>query len=47
MLHAKAFHNRPYDGHTLTTVLAGTQTFTAIEPLVGYLKSNGTSDATS
>ena len=31
MLHAKAFHGRPYDGHTLGTVIAETQALTGVE----------------
>ena len=31
VLHAKAFHRRPYDGHTLGCVLTGTQALTGIE----------------
>ena len=31
MLHAKAFHGRPYDGHTLGTVIVETQALTSVE----------------
>ena len=31
VLHAKAFHGRPYDGHTLGTVIAETQALTGVE----------------
>ena len=31
MLHAKAFHGNPYDGHTLGTVIAETQALTGRE----------------
>ncbi len=31
VLHAKAFHGRPYDGHTLGTVITETQALTGVE----------------
>jgi len=32
VLHAQALHGRPYDGHTLRSVIAGVTRFTGIEP---------------
>jgi len=37
VLHAKAFHGRPYDGHTLGTVIAETQALTGVEIKRAYV----------
>ncbi len=37
MLHAKAFHGRPYDGHTLGTVITETQALTGVEIKRAYV----------
>ena len=37
MLHAKAFHGLPYDGHTLGTVIAETQVLTGVEIKRAYV----------
>ncbi len=37
VLHAKAFHGRPYDGHTLDTVITETQALTGVEIKRAYL----------
>ena len=37
VLHAKAFHGRPYDGHTLASVLTETQALTGIEIKRAYV----------
>ena len=37
MLHAKAFHGRSYDGHTLGTVIAETQALTGVEIKRAYV----------
>ena len=37
MLHAKAFHGRPYDGHTLASVLTETQALTGVEIKRAYV----------
>ncbi len=37
VLHAKAFHGRPYDGHTLDTVIAETQALTGVEIKRAYV----------
>ena len=37
VLHAKAFHGRPYDGHTLGTVITETQALTGVEIKRAYV----------
>ncbi|NIN37296.1 MAG: IS5 family transposase [Gammaproteobacteria bacterium] len=37
VLHAKAFHGRPYDGHTLGTVISETQALTGVEIKRAYV----------
>ena len=37
VLHAKAFHGRPYDGHTLASVLTETQALTGVEIKRAYV----------
>ena len=37
MLHAKAFHGRPFDGHTLATVITETQALTSVEIKRAYV----------
>ena len=37
VLHAKAFHGRPYDGHTLATILTETQALTGVEIKRAYV----------
>ena len=37
MLHAKAFHGRPYDGHTLGTVITETQAQTGVKIKRAYV----------